>query len=62
MKHFKMWKFTGHTLREEDGMERPVIRMELTRKRVKGRKKTKMIDWMKETMREGADLGRTVTD
>ena len=46
----RQWRFVGHLLREDSGMERHVIVTELDGKSAKGRPRMKMLDWTKRRL------------
>ena len=55
----RQWKFIGHLLREEDGIERHIIETPMEGKRARGRQKIAFLDWMRKraNAQDGTELG-----
>ena len=47
----RQWRFVGHKLRREGGIEKNVLEAEMTGKRARGRQRLKMLDWIMEKFR-----------
>ena len=46
----RQWRFAGHVLREQEGIERHIIETELEGRRARGRQRMKLFDWMKNRL------------
>ena len=55
----RQWKFTGHVLREGDGIERHIIETLMQGKRARGRQRIAFLDWMRKraNARDGFEVG-----
>ena len=60
----RQWRFVKLLLRETNGMERNIIETELVSKRVRGRQRVMMFDWMtmKFNLYNVKDLGSIEKD
>ena len=47
----RQWRFVGHELRREGGIEKNSLEAEMTGKRARGRLRLKMLDWIMERFR-----------
>jgi len=47
----RQWRFVGHELRREGGIEKNILEAEMTGKRARGRQRLKMLDWIMERFR-----------
>ena len=56
----RQWKFVGHELRREGGIEKNILEAEMGGKRARGRQRLKMLDWMMARWRvkDGKQLGK----
>ena len=54
------WKFVGHELRIEGGIEKNILEAEIGGKRARGGQILKMLDWIMERLRvkDGKQLGK----
>ena len=55
----KKWKFVGHKLRKQGGVEKNILQAEMAGERARGRQRLKMLRWMMERLRvkDGEQLG-----
>ena len=60
----RQWRFVGHELRREGGIEKNILEAEMTRKRARGRQRLKMLDWIMERYRvkDGKQLANVARD
>ena len=47
----RQWRFVGHDLRIEGGIEKNILEAEMTGKRARGRQRLKMVAWIMERTR-----------
>jgi len=60
----RQWRFVGHELRREGGIEKNILEVEMTGKRARGRQRLKMFDWIMERFRvkDGKQLANVARD
>ena len=60
----RQWRFVGHELRREGGIEKNSLEAEMTGKRARGRQRLGMLDWIMERFRvkDGKQLANVARD
>ena len=60
----RQWRFVGHELRREGGIEKNILKAEMKRKRARGRQRLKMLDWIMQRFRvkNGKQLANVARD